>query len=110
MIEIIVAIVSGVLAGGLSPFLFLRQNKDAKEIENESHQSEEWCKLYEEECKERKERDAKIDELYKEISVHRDAKGEMAKRISKLEVENTRLKLLMCEVPSCPKRKPQTGY
>lgn len=65
MIEIIVAIVSGVLAGGLSPFLFLRQNKDAKEIENESHQSEEWCKLYEEECKERKERDAKIDELYK---------------------------------------------
>ena len=36
MIEIIVAIVSGVLAGGLSPFLFLRQNKDAIEIENES--------------------------------------------------------------------------
>lgn len=87
MIEIIVAIVSGVLAGGLSPFLFLRQNKDAKEIENESHQSEEWCKLYEEECKERKERDAKIDELYKEISVHRDAKGEMAK-----EFQNWKLK------------------
>ena len=32
MIEIIVAIVSGVLAGGLSPFLFLRQNKDANRI------------------------------------------------------------------------------
>lgn len=110
MIEIIVAIVSGVLAGGLSPFLFLRQIKNAKDIENEPHQSEEWCKLYEEECQERKERDAKIDELYKAISAQRDKKASLAKRISELEVENTRLKLLMCEVPSCPNRKPQTGY
>lgn len=110
MIEIIVAIVSGVLAGGLSPFLFFRQDKAAKEIENETHQSEEWHKLYEEECNERKERDAKIDNLYVEINKHRDAKAGLARRISELEVENTKLKLMMCEVPSCPKRQPKTGY
>lgn len=110
MIEIIVAIVSGVLAGGLSPFLFFRQDKAAKEIENETHQSEEWHKLYEEECNERKERDVKIDNLYVEINKHRDAKAELAKRISELEVENTKLKLMMCKVPSCPNREPKTGY
>lgn len=110
MIEIIVAIVSGVLAGGLSPFLFFRQNKVAKEIENDAHQSEEWRKLYEEECTERKERDAKIDELYVAIGKQRDLKAELAKRISELEVENTKLKLMMCEVPSCINRRPKTGY
>lgn len=110
MIEIIVAIVSGLLAGGLTPFLFFRQNKEAKEIENETHQSDEWHKLYEEMHTELKERDAKVDSLYAEINNQRDRKAELSKRITELEVENTKLKLFMCEVPSCPKRQPKTGY
>lgn len=110
MIEIILAVVSGLFAGGISPFLFFKQEKTAKSLENEARVSEEWKKLYNEECAERKERDVKIDQLYVEISKHRDEKSDMAKRITELEVENTRLKLLMCEIPSCPKRKPQTGY
>ena len=110
MIEIILAVISGLFAGGISPLLFFRQEKTSKSLENESKLSEEWIKLYNEECNERKERDAKIDQLYLDINKHMDEKSEMAKRITELEVENTRLKLLMCEVPSCPKRKPQTGY
>lgn len=109
-VSIAVAVISGVLAGGVSPFLFFRQEKDARSLDNEAKTSAEWKKLYEEEREERKERDVKIDHLYEKINTLRDDKTELAKRIAELEVENTRLKLLTCEIPSCPKRKPQTGY
>lgn len=110
MIEIVAAIISGILAGGLTPFLFFRQDRNSKEIDNEAKQSEEWKKLYEETKEELDERDAKIDELYQQIHNQRDTEAEMAKHITEIEVENTKCKLLMCEVPSCPKRQPQTGY
>lgn len=110
MIEIVTAIASGILAGGLTPFLFFRQDRNSKEIDNEAKQSEEWKKLYEETKEELNERDAKIDELYQQIHNQRDTEAEMAKHITEIEVENTKCKLLMCEVPSCPKRQPQTGY
>lgn len=110
MIEVIVAIVSGLLAGGLTPFLFFKQDRNSREIENEAKQSEEWKKLYAETKEELKERDEKIDALYTQIHTQRDNEAAMAKHITEIEVENTKCKMLMCEVPSCPKRQPQTGY
>lgn len=110
MIEIVTAIVSGLLAGGLTPFLFFRQERNSKDIENEAKQSEEWKKLYEETKEELKERDAKIDALYAQIHEQRDTEADMAKHITEVEVENTKCKMMMCEVPSCPNRRPQTGY
>lgn len=110
MVEVIVAIISGLLAGGLSPILYFRQERNSKDIDNEAKQSEEWKKLYEETKDEIKEKDEKIDALYAVINEHIDNESLQAKRIADLEVEATRLKLLMCEVPSCMKRKPQTGY
>lgn len=110
MIEIITAVVSGLLAGGLTPFLFFRQERNAKNIDNEAKQSEEWKKLYEETKAELQERDVKIDALYDKIHGYRDECEDLSKQLTSLEVENTRCKLLMCEVPSCPRRQPQTGY
>ena len=42
--------------------------------------------------------------------MHRDEKAQKSIRIAELEVENAKLKLLKCEVPSCLNRKPPTGY
>lgn len=109
-VSIAVAVISGVLAGGVSPFLFFKQEKAARSLDNEAKTSAEWKQLYEEERGERKERDVKIDHLYEKINTLRDEKTEQAKLIAELEVENTRLKLLTCKIPSCPKRQPQTGY
>lgn len=113
MSDLWITIVSGVIAGGLSGFswiFFLKQDRDSKEIDNEAKQSDEWHKLYEEAHEELKNRDAKIDELYAQISKQRDCKGELQKENAALSVEITKLRLLMCSIPACPNRKPQTGY
>lgn len=108
-------------AGNLSTLVFFPQLRNSKKIDNESKQSEEWRKLYEEANEELKEerkrfddmvavKDNKIDALFTEISKHRDEKAEKSNKIASLEVENTRLCILKCEVPACPNRKPPTGY
>lgn len=109
-------------------FLFypqVKKNKDLeneeKEINNEANLAEEWMKLYQEERnellaahKERDEivaaKDAKIDELYEQISKQRDCKADLSKENATLQVENTRLCMLKCEKPNCPHRQPPTGY
>jgi hypothetical protein len=110
MWETIITALATCIAGNLAMFFFFPQERKAKNLENEAKQSEEWKKLYEETHEELQSRDTKIDELYAEISRHRDEKAKQAIRITELEVENTKLKLLKCEVPSCPNRQPPTGY
>lgn len=107
--------------GGLTALVLIPQTRKSKILDNEAKQSEEWKKLYEEERQsfltlrkekdaEIKERDAKIDSLYGEISRHRDEKAVLAKKNAELEVCNIKLTFLKCVVPSCMKRDPQTGY
>lgn len=110
MIETIVTAIIGCITGNIMMFLLLPQERKAKNLENEAKQSEEWKKLYEEAHEESHAKDDKIDSLYKEISMHRDEKAQKSIRIAELEVENAKLKLLKCEVPSCLNRKPPTGY
>lgn len=110
MIETVVTAIVGCIAGNIMMFLFLPQEKKAKNLENEAKQSEEWKKLYEEAHAESRAKDEKIDSLYAEITKHRDEKAEKSVRIAELEVENAKLRILKCEVPSCPNRKPPTGY
>lgn len=114
MIESIITAIVGIITGAGSVLLFFPQIRKSKILENEAKQSEEWQKLYNEEKErrqtEREASDSKIDSLYKKISDVRDEKAEMAKRITELEVENTRLKLLKCEKPGCGTRQPPTGY
>ena len=124
----VVGPIIGALAGCISTILFLPQIKQqkiienqAKAIENEVKQADEWKKLYEEEkalrqdefkswSEERNHLLAKIEDLYDRITQHRDEKGKMATRITELEINNTRLSMLKCEVVNCPNRKPPTGY
>lgn len=121
MLEAILAGVFSLLAGAGSTVFFYSQAKKEKVIENEARQSEEWRKLYEETSEELKEerarhaetlleKDNKIDSLYQEISRHRDEKAIKSTEMARLEVENTRLCMLKCEVPACPNRKPPTGF
>ena len=117
IVETIVTGVIGIVAGSVGTFVFFPQEKKAKDIENESKQSEEWKKLYEETHSELQQKDAiiekkdeKIDALYVEITKHRDEKAQQSIVIAELQVENTKLKLLKCDRPSCQNRQPPTGY
>ena len=110
MLETIITAIVCCITGNIMMFLLFPQERKAKNLENEAKQSEEWKKLYEEAHDESREKDEKIDFLYKEIARHRDEKAQKAVKIAELEVENAKLKLLKCEVPSCLNRKPPTGY
>lgn len=110
MIETIITAIVGCITGNIMMFLLLPQERKAKNLENEAKQSEEWKKLYKEAHDELRVKDEKIDTLYQEITRHRDEKAQKAVTIAELEVENAKLKLLKCEVPSCLNRKPPTGY
>lgn len=121
MIEMILTSAIGLITGAGSILLFFPQIRRSKILENEAKQSEEWQKLYQEQCDERREerlryeerikqKDETIDKLFEDITRHRDEKAEKSKRIAELEVENTRLQLLKCELPKCINRKPPTGY
>ena len=59
---------------------------------------------------ERNQLNGKIDALFDQINKHRDEKAEVIKENTRLEVENTRLSMLKCEVINCIKRQPPTGY
>lgn len=96
------------LIGTLSGFVYYRQNRIAKELENEAKQSEEWRKLYEEMKAEAKERDTKIDSLYDTINQHRNEKAELRQQITDLSVKVTAMRFTKCEKLYCADRIPPT--
>lgn len=121
MIETIITSIVSLVVGIGTTLLFYPQTRKEKNLQNEAKQAEEWRKLYDEErnardedqkdwIEERDRLDAKIDELYLQINKHRDEKAEVIKRNTTLEVENTRLSMLKCEVVNCSHRQPPTGY
>ncbi len=103
-----IAAVIGAMGGG--GIFLIRQNKTAKKIENEAAQSAEWRKLYDEVKAELHERDEKIDRIYDEKKVLRNEMHNLSKRITELEVEQTKNCIYRCEVPGCKKRQPPTGF
>ncbi|MEG1543262.1 MAG: hypothetical protein RR382_01880 [Tannerellaceae bacterium] len=102
-------IITSIVALG-GTFLFYRENKRGKIIENEARQSEEWKKLYEESKQDSKEKDAKIDSLYLEIKEHRADYYELQKDCETVKLDNVKMKMLKCEKPGCTLRTPPTGY
>jgi hypothetical protein len=95
--------------GGFMSLLYYRENRRAKQIDNEKSVVDEWQELANERklrCDELKEsldrKDAKIDALYKE-------NADLRKRNDKLSSANTALSILKCKVISCDKRQPPFG-
>lgn len=98
------SVVVGALGGG--GVMYFRQNKAAKEIENESNQSNEWRKLYDEMKGELQSKDSKIDKLYEERKRYDDDIAELRKRITDLEISLKSERYFRCEVQDCKNRKP----
>lgn len=58
----------GAIAGAAGTFLFYRQNRDAKEIENDSTLAAEWEKLYREQKSIVEANTARIDDLVQQVT------------------------------------------
>lgn len=99
----------GGLGGLCSIFLFYRENKRAKQLENEHTANDEWRDLVER-YKQRTAdleqtivtKDDKIDSLYKE-------NNELRKRNDKLSSTVAALTILRCKVVGCANRVPPMG-
>jgi len=96
MSNAIPAVVGAVTALG-GTFLYYKQEKDGKEIENEAKQSEEWRKLYLESQEDSRRKDEKIDKLYDKID-------EMNKRMVKMEKQVEINRIYSCFRVACKDR------
>ena len=107
----IVALLGGIggLGGICSIFLFYRENKQAKQLQNEHTANTEWKDLVEK-YKQRTAdlestivtKDEKIDNLYRE-------KGELMNRNDKLSSTVAVLRITRCKVVGCANRVPPMG-
>ena len=67
--SIVTAILTG---GGITAFLYRKENKRAKQLENETTASSQWRELYERAEARADALSVKVDELYKKLSCLRD--------------------------------------
>lgn len=93
---ITVLVTAAVTWGGT--FLFYKQEKKSRDIENEARQSEEWRKLYLESQEDSRKKDDKIDELRKEM-------GDMRRQLIHLERRVQLNSIYRCENLKCPNRE-----
>jgi uncharacterized protein HemX len=109
--EIISALttVLGILLGG-GGVLFWKQDKRAKEIENEAHQSDEWRKLYERSEQDSRDKSDKIDRLYDEKKELRERFETLMAECAELKILNKELEYQKCERFECLKRCPPRFY
>lgn len=109
--EIISALttVLGILLGG-GGVLFWKQDKRAKEIENEAHQSDEWRKLYERSEQDSRDKSDKIDRLYDEKKELRERFETLMAECAELKIQNKELEYQKCERFECLKRCPPRFY
>ncbi|MEG1759512.1 MAG: hypothetical protein RSB23_06260 [Alistipes sp.] len=100
---IIVAIVSALLtSGGLASIFFFRENKRAKQLENETTASAQWRELYDKSEAKVDSQTLKIDAMYKENNYLRDQNNNIT-------TQNAVLKMYKCEFLACTNRKPPFG-
>ena len=116
----IVSSIASLLGLGGCGFLFFRQEKDRRSLENKGAEISNTQKLIDEwegiatEAKERADRlDAKVDELrgkidrlQDEITEHRNVKAVLREENAKVKVELAELRPWKCEVRNCRKRVP----
>ena len=109
--EIISALttVLGILLGG-GGVLYWKQDKRAKEIENEAKQSDEWRKLYERSEQDSRDKSDKIDRLYDEKKELRERFETLMAECAELKILNKELEYQKCQRFECLKRCPPRFY
>lgn len=118
-LEIILTFVTSLLTiitGGQS-FLYYRQSRRMKILENKEKEtsidlnvSTGWSELVTELRSEKKELTDEKEKLEAEYNELRDKHLQALTEKERLACENIKLHMTHCEVPSCPSRKPPTGY
>lgn len=100
---IITAAVSTLLSGGgIAAFMYFKENKRAKQLENETTASSQWRELYEKMEQKHDALSLKVDGLYKESKFLRDQNND-------LTTQNAVLKLWKCNKIGCTDREPPIG-
>jgi hypothetical protein len=94
--SIAAAILTG---GGITAFLHRKENKRAKQLENEATASSQWRELYERAEARAETLNTKVDELYKKLGYLRDQNNG-------LTTQNAVLKILKCKRIGCSDRQP----
>ena len=100
-----ITMLAGIITGG--SFLFYRQNKISKKIDNESRQSEEWRKLYDNSRVVEKEKEEEIKQLDEKITTLSDKLQITSARVFKLEQDSEIDKRYSCSLIDCEKRVPK---
>lgn len=97
---IIVSLGGSFLTGGaFISLLYRRENKRAKQLENETTASAQWRELYEQAEAKVSAQSVKIDELYRKI-------GHLRDQNNGLTTQNAVLKILKCKRIGCTDRQP----
>lgn len=100
---IIIAAVSALISGGgIAGVVFFRENKRAKQLENEATASSQWRELYEKSEAKVESQSLKIDALYKENNRLRDENNS-------LTTQRAVLASYKCETIGCVERRPPFG-
>lgn len=118
-LEIILTFVTSLITlflGGQS-VLYYRQTKRLKSLENAEKEQEietkvidGWQEYVAELKAEKAELKTEISKLETDYNELREKHFKALEEKEQVKIENVKLTLLKCEVPSCPSRKPPTGY
>ncbi len=100
---VITAILSALISGGgIAGVVFYRENKRARQLQNESTASAQWRELYEKSEAKVEVQSQKIETLYR-------ANGRLRDQNNKLTTENVKLAIYKCNTISCASRTPPLG-
>lgn len=100
---IIVSLITALIpTGGIAWFVFFKENKRAKQLENETTASAQWRELYEKSEAKVESQSLKIESLYKENKMLREENNG-------LTTQRAVLGLLKCRTVGCATRVPPLG-
>ncbi len=89
-------------SGSVAGIFYFKENKRAKQLQNEITAASQWRELYEKSEKKVDSQGVKIEKLYKENGQLRDERDD-------LSTEVATLKIYKCETIKCEKRVPPLG-
>lgn len=106
VLQIILAVVGGLFAGGSIPVLFFRQTRKKLQTENIAAEVQEWQRLYNETKDEGHKKDELIADLYHRLDDARKYSGSLEVQLARLKAVVAYLKVIKCYIFNCGNRQP----